>query len=912
MASLKRFKAYWIIGVIILIFFLLGNFSDMIVKYLWLDELGYLGVFWTIKKTQLMLFLIALAVALIYIGLNVRYITKGIKPLHVNINQRPGDEPRYISIKPGQVKFILYSIATLIGIFFAFSWLFRWKSYLRFIHAQSFGVTEPIFGRDASFYVFRLPFLESIQNSLIFLVFFITIITIIYHFASRGISLGKSQFSQNIQAEAGAYKQIYLNAGIWFLLLGWGYYLSRFHLLSKHNEIIYGVNYTDEHILIPVLWVMTIGCVLLGLYTFVQIYQNKINRLIAGAITLLVIGIVGQAFLPGLIQNFKVDPSELSLEKPYIKNNIKFTRKAYNLDDVNVKEYNAIDTITLDQIMHHWDAIKNTRIWDQKLTVESYRQLQEIRLYYQFHNIDLDRYHTSEGYRQVLIAARELTAQLPPQARTWVNQHLQYTHGYGIVMSPSTQKTPEGSPIFYIKDIPPQSDIGLQVQQPAIYYGELNSGFKLVNTKISELDYPKGDKNVYTQYKGKGGVPIDNYLKQLLFAWHFGDVNILLTQYIREGSKIQFWRSMTRRVEKIAPFLQLDDDPYVVLDKGKLYWMLDAYTVASYYPYSEPYRNNYNYIRNSVKVVMDAYDGTIQFYVSNPEDPVIQVYREAFPGVFKPLEEMPGELKEHIKYPKDLFRIQLEKFSTYHMNDPRVFYNQEDLWERPIETFGGNQIRMEPYYLLGILPNTEKLQYMLICPMTPRNRDNMISWMVVKSDFPGYGQIINYELPKEKLFLGPAQIEAKINQNTRISSQISLWDQRGSQVIRGNLMVIPIENSFLYVEPVFLFSTSVNIPQLKRVIATTGSNVVMEPTLKEAIYALYGKSPEGKTQVSTVTQGKQQPIAEEPGKVNLPPQLDQLINLWDEMTGALQDGDWEKFGKKMDEINQLLEKSPER
>src|SRR5699024_4953075 len=412
------------------------------------------------------------------------------------------------------------------------------------------------------------------------------------------------------------------------------------------------------------------------------------------------------------------------------------------------------------------ESIKNVRIWDQDLTVQTYKQLQEIRLYYQFYNIDLDRYHTDKGYRQVLISARELTASLPDKAQTWVNRKLQYTHGFGIVMSPTTQKTEEGSPYFYINDIPPHSNIGLQVTQPSVYYGEMNSGYKLVNTEISELDYPKGNENVYTHYNGKGGVPIDNFLEQALFSWHFSDINLLLTDYIKDGSKIQFWRSVRTRVRKIAPFLELDDDPYIVLDHGKLYWILDAYTTASQYPYADPYSRNQNYIRNSVKVVVDAYQGTVDFYTANASDPVLQTYKGAFPGVFKPLDEMPGDLKQHVKYPKTLFEIQLQKFSTFHMRDPRTFYNQEDLWERPQESYGGREVRMGSYYLLGMLPDSKKLQYMLISPMTPRNRDNMVSWMVVKSDFPGYGEIINYELPKERLFLGPAQIEAKINQNT--------------------------------------------------------------------------------------------------------------------------------------------------
>lgn len=902
MASERKFKLFWRVCIVLFLIIVIASFSDLIVKYLWLNGLGYSALFWKIKQTQLLLFFGALVISLLYIGVNIYFIAKRIKPLYFNIGQKPSGLPNIIHIKASKVKSILYGLSIIIGVIFAFGWSFQWNNFFRFAHSQPFGITDPLFDIDTSFYVFILPFIESVQNSLSFLVFFVTAIITFYHLTSGTISLPKWKSIKSQETPNAAHKQVFTNLSVWLLLLGWGYYLERYHLLYKHNEIVYGANYTDIHVLLPVFWIMIVGCLLLAIFAFIQNYKDQRSNFIKAVLSLVLIAIVGQAILPRIIQNVSVDPSEFSLEKPYIKNNIEYTRLAYNLDQVLVKDYNATDTLSLEQINNHQAAIKNIRIWDQNLTIDTYKQLQEIRLYYEFYNIDLDRYHTNKGYRQVLISARELTETLPKKAQTWVNQRLQYTHGYGIVMSPTTQKTNEGSPTFYIKDIPPQSNMGLQVKQPAIYYGETKSGYKLVNTKISELDFPKGDKNVYTHYKGKGGISIDGFFEQLLFAWNFSDFNILLTNYIREGSKIQFWRSVRTRVNKIAPFLTLDNDPYMVLSEGKLYWIQDAYTTASNYPYSEPYdlQYGYNYIRNSVKVVVDAYDGTVNFYVSNPKDPVAKVYQEIFPKMFQPLTAMPETLKQHVKYPKDLFKIQLQKFSIYHMTDPQVFYNQEDLWERPTETYGGQQIKMQPYYLLGILPEDKNLQYMLISPMTPKNRDNMISWMIVKSDYPNYGQIINYELPKEKLFLGPAQIEAKINQNTKISRQLSLWDQRGSKVIRGNLMVIPIENSFLYVEPVFLFSTSINMPQLKRVIATTGTNVVMEPTLNEAIYALYGKTKQPETIEDSAKVSTQKIL------IKLAPQLEEIKNLWQEMQDAMQNGNWEKFGIKMNEIDGLI------
>ncbi len=899
----KKKKVYLWIAIIVLLFIVIGGLSGLIVEYLWFGGLGYQNVFWTIRLNEMILFLITFAVVLGYVGVNFRIISKEIRPLYLHLGERPGGAPNVVSIKAKEFKVILYVVAVLMGLFFAFSLSSQWDELLRFVHGTSFGNPDPLFGIDTGFYVFRLPFIETIQNGLAILTFLVTLIIIFYHLATRHVVFSQPGFGKGMQITPRARKQIFANLGIWLLLLACGYFLDRFHLVFKSNDLIYGADYTDVHVLLPLYWVMAIGCALLALYAFFQSLRYASRKFFVGALVLLVVGIVGQAFLPGIVQNFQVDPNEFSLEKPYIKNNIQYTRKAYGLDSVTIRDYNASDSITLQQIKEHKKAIQNIRIWDQKLTVETYKQLQEIRLYYQFYNIDLDRYHTNKGYRQVLISARELDANLPPKAQTWVNSHLQYTHGYGVVMSPTTQKTEEGSPIFYIKDIPPHSDMGLKVDQPAIYYGESKTGYKIVNTEISELDYPKGDNNKYTHYQGTGGIAINNWFRRLLFAWHFADVNILLTDYIHKGSKLQFWSSLRNRVHKIAPFLQLDEDPYIVLSKGKLYWIQDAYTTASQYPYSEPYSGQKNYIRNAVKIVIDAYNGSVDFYVANPNDPVIKMYENAFPGVFQPLEKMPGKLKKHVKYPKDLFHIQLQKFSTYHMLDPRVFYNQEDLWESPQETYGSHELQMEPYYLLGTLPGSKKLQYMLISPMTPKNRDNMISWMVVKSDFPEYGKIIDYELPKEHLFLGPAQIEAKINQNTEISRQLSLWDQRGSKVIRGNLMVIPIENSFLYVEPVFLFSTSVNIPQLKRVIATTGSNVVMEPTLDDALTALYGKTRASLSSTDSTTVKPKEIL-----KYIQSPRMDKLKGLWKEMQDALQDKKWRAFGEKMDEINQLLKK----
>jgi hypothetical protein len=446
-----------------------------------------------------------------------------------------------------------------------------------------------------------------------------------------------------------------------------------------------------------------------------------------------------------------------------------------------------------------------------------------------------------------MLSTRELAPELPVQAQTWVNKNLEFTHGYGMVMNFVSKTIGGGFPQYIIKNIPPESEPGLNISQSAIYYGEVAPGYKIVATGIKEFDYPKGNNNVYTSYQGSGGIPLDSLSKRLLFTWTQQDINILLTSYLKPQSKIQIWRGVQERVAKIAPFLLLDKDPYAVLSDGRLYWIQDAYTTSDRYPYSRPETDGpaagMNYIRNSVKVIVDMYNGSVSFYIMDPKDPVLNVYRRAFPGVFKSLSELSPGLKSHLRYPQDLFAIQASQYSTFHMTDPQVFYNREDLWVAPQEKYNDNVTAMEPYYILMKLPGSDQLEYLMMTPFTPQNRDNMIAWLAARCDFPEYGKMLFYELPKDKLIYGPNQVSAMIDQSTTISQQLTLWDQKGSGVIRGKLVVIPIENAFLYVVPLYLRAEGTNFPQLKRVIVATGDKVVMEPTLDEALSALFGSSP---------------------------------------------------------------------
>lgn len=886
---------YRVVIILLLSILALVGLTDWIVEWLWLDSLGYEQVFSTIKITQTLMFASSLVVALLYVVPNMNMLAKNFS--FINFGQSPLAQLNLHTFSTKKFRKIFWGVGAVISIFFSLALLTRWDTYFRFHGSEMFGQLDPIFGNDMGFYIFRLPFIQLVQNSLISLVFFVTIALIILYIYSGALSVGPSK---KISATGSVKKQISINLGIWLLLLSFGYYLDRYNILYSESGVVYGASYVDVNIILPVTWVLIVLCFLLALLAFYQIYRNRFKWLLIGGLATFVIGVAGTAILPAITQSYVVEPNELQLERPFIENNIKLTRKAYALDEMNTRDYNAGDTLRWNQIQQNDAVIENIRLWDPNILIQTYRQLQEIRSYYQFYNVDVDRYHTTEGYLQMMLSARELAEELPEQADTWVNQRLQYTHGYGLVMTPVAKQTAQGDPEMVIKNLPPATDMGFEVDQAAIYYGEHNSDYKIVNTKVKELDYPQGDKNVYTHYSGTGGLSIDNFFEKLLFAWQYGDINILLSDYISDGSKIIFWKTISERVRRIAPFLRFEDEPYLVLSDGKLYWIQEAYTVSEYYPYSEPAEEgSFNYIRNSVKVVIDAYNGSVNFYSVNEEDPVLNVYKNVFPGFFKTLDKMPQSLKQHLRYPKYFFNKQIDKYNTYHMTNPQVFYNNEDIWTRPNERYMGREVKMDPYYLLSKLPGEDSLQYLLISPLTPKNRDNMIAWMAAKSDFPEYGEVSVFELPKERLILGPAQIEARIDQDTEISRQLSLWDQRGSNVVRSNLIIIPIENSFLYIEPVFLISQSLDIPQLQRVIATNGDKIVMEPTLNEAILSLFGKTEMIQPLLAV-------PNIQQPAEGGMQTQFKEVRTLWKQAMQALQDGDWQLFGERMNEVEELL------
>ena len=883
-----------IIAAAVLLVALLALISGLIQKGLWMRQLGYSGVFWTLLSLRWELFCVAFVVALLYLWINLRLAARNTATFRAGhlTSESAVAATLGIQISPTVLKLATAAVAGVAALVLALIFYAQWDTYLRFRYGGSFGLSDPLFGVDVAFYLFRLPFYELLQGSLTALTL-ITLLAVLAFYAYFGL-LRSSRAGQMDSRRAKAVPHLSILSFVLVASFGWGFYLDHYELLYSTQGVVYGAGYTADHVTRIAFWIMTAAAAALCALLVLNIFRSRFRAIAIGCGLYVALYFIAVLLAPALFQRFMVQPNELARETPYLKNNIELTRKAYSLDTIQETSYPALAELTPEVIARNQDTIQNIRLWDWRPLLQMYQQAQEIRLYYQFYQADVDRYHLPDGYHQVMLSARELSAELPAAAQTWVNQKLQFTHGYGVVMSFVSKTIGGGFPQYVVENIPPESTYGLNIKQPSIYYGELMPGYRIVATGVKELDYPKGNQNVYTSYQGTGGIPLDGLWKRLLFAWTQADVNILFTSYLQPGSRIQIWRRVQERVKQIAPFLRLDQDPYAVVSEGKQYWIQDAYTVSDHFPYSNPHAADFeqglNYIRNSVKVVVDMYDGTVRFYIMDPNDPVLAVYRRAFPGVFKDLNLLSADLKAHLRYPEDLFSIQADQYRTFHMTVPQVFYNREDLWVLPEENYAGKVAPMKPYYILMKLPASDQLEYLLMTPFTPQKRNNMISWMAARSDFPDYGKMLFYQLPKEKLIYGPMQIEAMIDQNTTIAQQLTLWDQKGSRVIRGNLIAVPIENSFMYVVPVYLTAEGTDFPQLKRVIVISGDKVAMEPTLDEAIQSVFG------------TQPPQNPVQVPRGQ----PDLGQARAQFDEAQKAMQQGNWGNFGKAMDALKRLL------
>ncbi|MDJ0731402.1 MAG: UPF0182 family protein [Crocosphaera sp.] len=788
----------------------------------------------------------------------------------------------------------------IIGIFFkgslylriislAFSMIFglvlsgNWTRILQYLNPTTFGDIDPQFSRDIGFYIFRLSFWKLINFWLggLFLLGFITV-TLTYLLSANSLSQGKFPGFSRYQL-----RHLYILGSLLMSIIGLYYWLARYQLLYSTQGVVFGASYTDIYFLLPVYTIAAIMAIIISLWLLIkgitgwgryaQIRSSKRSKLnnlpfsslpFALYLTIIIVSFLGQQ----VVQSLMVEPNELARETPYIQRNIESTRHAFGLDKISVETLKGTGTLTKESLEKNRLTINNIRLWDSRPLLQTNRQLQQLRLYYKFNDADIDRYTipvknnrnlTQKAKQQVLIAARELDYnEVPEQAKTWVNKHLVYTHGYGFTLSPVNRVAQGGLPFYFVQNIGTENNAGelqtssnliresIPIDNPRIYFGESSNTYIMTNTEVKELDYPSGQDNVYNIYDGRGGIKIKNWGRRLLFAEYLKDWQMIFTRNFTPNTRLIFRRNINRRIRMIAPFLRFDRDPYLVTAKVEndnnkpeettLYWIIDAYTTSDRYPYSEPGDRPFNYIRNSVKIVIDAYNGDVNFYIVDPSDPLIQTWKKIFPTLFKPFSEMPISLKVHIRYPKDLYNTQSERLLTYHMQDPQVFYNREDQWRIPQEIYGENQQPIEPYYLLMSL-TSDAQEFILFSVYTPTSRNNLIAGLFARSDGDNYGKMLLFELPKQRVIYGPEQIEALINQDPVISQQISLWNRQGSRVIQGNLLVIPFfaEQSLLYVEPLYLEAEQNSLPTLARVIMVYENQIVMSETLYEALTSIF-------------------------------------------------------------------------
>lgn len=822
-----------LIGVVFLLV-LFNTLRGVYTDWLWFNSLGFLDVFRTILWTRAWLFITGTLVFGVMITVTVVLAHRHARG-ESTLPLPP--ETLYWLNRLTVLAIILGSV--LVSLAFGSTLSGQWELALRLINSTSFGVTDPVFQNDVSFYVFSLPILNLAQSWLLgaFIVLLLATTGVyVAYFALRGQPFQFTRWQRGHLAVLGS---------LIFFNLAFMHILNRYEVLLSGDGAVFGATYTDINARLPALLVMAAIAAASGVLLLVTLHPAlrgaRGNRLIIGGVVLWLVSAVGLGSLyPSFIQRFTVEPNELQRERSFIARNIEFTRAAFGLDRVEERSHEATAQLTSDDILANQETVNNVRLWDPRPLIDIYNQIQHLRLYYNFQDVDVDRYEINGEYRQVLIGARELYPEfLPEEAQRWVNQRLQFTHGYGAAASPVTEFTDEGRPIFFVQDVPPTGDI--EIDRPEVYYGENTTNYVIVNSNTPEFDHPtEEDVPVYVQYQGSGGVHLSSLLRRIAYAWQFGDINILISGEILTESKILYSRHIQERISRVAPFLQLDADPYLIVDQGRLLWMQDAYTMTDKYPYSRPFDEQFNYIRNSVKVVVDAYNGQMQFYIADPQDPLIQTYAKIFPVLFKPMDKMSPFLRDHLRYPEDLFSVQSQTYLQYHMTDPTVFFNKEDQWSVPLEVFFGNQQAVEPYYVIMRLPGEEDVEFVLILPFTPADKPNMVAWLAARMDGPEYGKLVAYTFPRGVQIDGPVQIEARIDNDTEISQQFTLWNQSGSVVIRGNLLVIPVADSILYVEPVYLRAEGLPLPELKRVILASANKVVMEPSLDEALEALFG------------------------------------------------------------------------
>ncbi|HEV2018146.1 MAG TPA: UPF0182 family protein [Gemmatimonadaceae bacterium] len=882
--------------------------------WLWFKEIGFQSVFATSLIWRIGLFLVGGAFAFGYIYGNVRLARgtgTGFPVLYVN----RGDG---VSVDVSRMLTRLFLPAALVLAFLtAVSASASWLVVLKGFNGVPIGTSDPLFGRDISFYLFRLPLISDVLGTLITLTFLSILAVAVMYWMRNDITLPPGRAS----AKPRAARHLGVLVVILFVLIGLRLWIvATASLLYSTTGPLLGASYTDVHVALPGLYVSAIAALIAAAWVAAGIMRGKlIWSAISATVFYAVISVLARGVVPAAYQKLVVSPNELSRESPYLRNHIDATRKAWGLDHVESRDLSGEVQLTMAEIKANAATVDNIRLWERPLLKQTFSQLQEIRTYYDFVSVDDDRYTIDGRYRQVHVAARELNSESLP-TRTFINERLTFTHGMGLTMAPVNQVTTEGLPVLFIKDLPPVSTISIKLTRPQIYYGELTNEYVFVGTKQKEFDYPAGEANIYTNYTGRGGVPIGSFIRRVLYAFQLGSLKILLSNDIRGNARILYRRNVMDRATSAMPFLDFDNDPYVTInDAGQLKWILDAYTTSDMYPYSQRTTDGTNYMRNSVKVVIDAYDGTVDAYIADPNDPVVQTYAHIFGPIFRPLSEMPADLRRHVRYPGDLFRIQTALHTTYHMLEPQTFYHREDQWQIPGGLTKGTNENPFQRHIIMRLPGEKSPEFIFMTPFTPRGKDNLAAWMVARMDGENYGKLSVYRFPKQSLVYGPKQIANRVNQDTEISRQLTLWDQRGSEVIRGELLVIPIEESLIYVQPIYLSAEGGTIPELKRVVVAHENRVVMGETLEEGLNALFGSGAAQQTrtsiQDSLSTLGASQPVVTGGGLTPSPAQapsgptaelLREAQTHYDRAIAAQRAGNWAEYGREIDQLGAAI------
>ena len=893
----------------VLLFLVVPFFAGFYTDWIWFQQVGFDQLFIRTLSSKLILGGAVFAIAFSVLLGGLRYALRDMTKPYLTLGGGPEVQPLIIDRKGLQL--IAAGVSGLAALFMGVFASSQWMVWLQYQHATPFGEVDPLLGRDIAFYVFQLPFLDFIRNLLVSVVVLSLASATAAYILSGAVGF---EPQAGLKISRGARQHLSLLIAALLLLLAWGASLDVPRTLLTPAGVLQGASYADVEARIPMLKLLVAVALLGASLATYQAFSPK-QWPVPLAVVLYIAVSAGGTGYGALIQRIVVTPNEQEREAPYIEFNVAATRKAFALEGIDARELSGDATLTRSDIDANPETINNVRLWDHGPLLDTFGQIQAIRSYYDFSSVDNDRYVIDGEYRQTMLSSRELNSNSLSN-RTWPNERLVFTHGYGLALGPVNQVTAEGLPVLFLKDLPPSSAVDLSIEEPSVYFGELANDYVIVNTNTREFHYPEGDDNVYTEYVGDGGVPIGGLFHKMLFSLRFRAFNVLISRQLTPDSRILIHRNISDRVEALAPFLMYDRDPYMVISEGRLFWIIDAYTVTDNYPYSTQAMRTINYIRNSVKIVIDAYNGTTTYYLADADDPIAATISKIFPELFTPLETMSTDLRSHVRYPQDIFTLQTAMFSTYHMTNPAVFYNKEDQWDVPAIESDGRTAQMEPYYTIMKLPGEQDAEFIQMLPFTPRRKNNLAAWMVARSDGEHYGKLMVFQFPKQKLIFGPQQIVSRINQDEDISPQLTLWNQQGSQVIQGTLLVVPIEESLLYIRPLYLRAADGQIPELKRVIVAYQNEIVMEETLALALNRLFGgRAPDGLLAATTsdsLTVGSSNPTSPETAfdpSIGISIPWSEALQQLERALEAQREGDWSRYGSELNQLRQILEQN---